>query len=169
MVDISASSSSCLLDLSGTFVLSSGTVSIDPVKNLVLLLFYHPKGAFLLPKGRKQTDEAFEAAAMRETKEKTGYKCHLLKHKQPTQGAKPEHSLQNTAPIAIQQKVRKGIRRLIFWYVAQVDSSDACTSDTKQGGEDFTVCWVGMNLASAVMAFEEEKNIVARAVDVILA
>lgn len=169
MVNISASSSSCLLDLSDTFVLSSGTVSIDPFNNLVLLLFYHPKGAFLLPKGRKHMDEAFETAAIRETMKKTGYECHLLKHKQPAQGAEAEHSLQQTAPVAVQQKLRKGIRRLIFWYVAQVDSSSACISDTQDEGEDFTVCWVGVNLASAMMTFEEEKKIVARAVEAISA
>lgn len=114
-------------------------------------------------------DEALETAAMRETMKKTGYECHLLKHKQPTQGAEAEHSLQQTAPVAIQQKVRKGIRRLIFWYVAQVDSSGACSSDTQEGWEDFTVCWVGVNLASAMMAFEEEKKIVARALETLLA
>lgn len=165
MVNMSASSPSSLLDLSDTFVFGSGMVSMDPFRKLVLLLFYRPKGAFLLPKGRKHVDEAFEAAAMRVTMEKTGYECQLLKQKHPTQEANPGRSLQCMAPIAVQQKLREGIRKLIFWYVAQVDSSDACISDTQEGGEDFTVCWVGMNLAPALMAFEEEKKIVARAVD----
>lgn len=166
MVTMSASSSSSLLDLSDTFVLGSGMVPVDPFRKLVLLLFYRPKGAFLLPKGRKHVDEALEAAAMRVTVEKTGYECQLLKHKHPTQEANPGHSLQCMAPIAVQQKLREGIRKLIFWYVAQVDSSsDACISDTQEGEEGFTVCWVGMNLAPALMAFEVEKKIVARAVD----
>lgn len=166
---MSVSSPSCLLNLSDTFVLGSGTVSIDPSKKLVLLLLYRPKAAFLLPKSQKHTDEALEAAAMRATKEKTGYECHLLKHKYPTQGANPGCSLQYTAPIAIQQKLRQGIRRLVFWYVAQVNSSDTCISDTQEGGEDFVVCWVGINIASAMMAFEEERKIVASAVDAFLA
>ncbi|MCJ1471074.1 hypothetical protein MMC07_009722 [Pseudocyphellaria aurata] len=166
---MSVSSPSCLLDLSDTFVLGSGTVSIDPSKSLVLLLLYRPKGAFLLPKIRKHVDEGLEAAAMRATKRKTGYECHLLKNKHPNQGANPGRSLQYTEPIAIQQKVCQGIRRLVFWYVAQVDSSDACISDTQEGGEDFVVCWVGINIASAMMAFEEERKIVASAVDAFLA
>lgn len=114
-------------------------------------------------------DEALEAAAMRETREKTGYECHLLKHKDPTQRAHSRHSLQYTTPIAIQQQLRLGIRKLIFWYVAQVDSSSVCISDTQKGSEDFAVCWVGMNLASGLMAFEEEKKIVARAVEAVFA
>ncbi|MCJ1426825.1 hypothetical protein MMC29_004728 [Sticta canariensis] len=169
MVNISASSSGCLLNLSNTFVLGSGTVPIDPLKNLVLLLFYRPKGAFLLPKGRKHMDETLETTAMRETTKRTGYGCRLLKHKHANQAAKPEHSLQHIEPIAIQQELREGIRKIIFWYVVQVDSSNACISGTQEGVEDFTVCWVGMSLASAMMAFAEEKEIVARAVDAFLA
>lgn len=169
MANVSASSSGCLLNLSDTFFLSSGTIPIDPLKSLVLLLLYRPKGAFLLPHGRKPMDEALETTAMRETMEKTGYECQLLQHKHVNRAATPEPSLQQIEPIAIQQKLRKGIRKIIFWYVAQVDSSNACISGTQEGGEDFTVCWVGMSLASAMMAFAEEKEIVARAVDAFLA
>lgn len=165
MVNMSTPSSSCLLDLSETFVLGSGTIPIDPFKKVVLLLFYRPKGAFILPKGQKNMDEAFEAAAVRGTMEKTGYECHLFKTKQQTQGASFGHPLHCTTPIAIQQKFREGIRRLVFWYVTQVDSTDACISDRQEMGEDFTVCWVGTDLAPAMMTFEEEKKIVARAVD----
>ena len=42
-----------VLDFSASFVLSSGTVSIDCSKGLVLILYYRPKEEYLLPKGRK--------------------------------------------------------------------------------------------------------------------
>lgn len=90
-----------LLDISDNVVLSSGTVAIDIPKGLVLLLYYRPKGEYILPKGRKNVGETLEAAAVRETMEESGFECRLFKHQLLTK-AQQLKDPQHTEPIAVQ-------------------------------------------------------------------
>ncbi|KAL9126119.1 MAG: hypothetical protein Q9217_004780 [Psora testacea] len=156
-----------VLDFSDRFVLSSGTVSIDCLKGLVLLLYYRPKGEYLLPKGRKNVGETLQGAAVRETMEESGYKCHLLGHDLPTKAPDPIISL-HTEPIAVQQRMSQGVRKIIFWYLAQVDSSDPPIGQTLEEGEDFEVRWVRKEIASSTMSFVEDQKIVEKALSVLI-
>ena len=69
-----------ILDFADDFVLSSGTITVDCSRCLVLLLYFTPKGEYLRPKGRKDVGETLPAAAVRETTEESGYHCQLLEH-----------------------------------------------------------------------------------------
>jgi 8-oxo-dGTP pyrophosphatase MutT (NUDIX family) len=152
-----------LLNFADSFVLSSGTVSIDLKRDLVLLLYYRPTKEFLLPKGRKNVGETLQAAAIRETFEESGYGCHLLQHSLPTNA--PSLSIQcHNEPIAVQQRVQNGVRKMIFWYIAEVDSSGSAAPDTQEEGEDFDVRWAPTREAAAMMTFADDKDIVAKAV-----
>ena len=115
-------SESCLRGLSSYFVLSSGTVSIIS-KSVVLVLYCRPAEEFLLPKSRTNAGKTIEAAAIREIMEESGYVCQLLEHNLPTQAPNLKPGRWTTEPIAVHQRVTKGIRKIIFWYLAQVDSS----------------------------------------------
>lgn len=154
------------LDFSDQFVLSSGTVAIDCHRNLVLLLYHRPKREYLLPKGRKSSGESLQAAAQRETWEETGYSCRLLAHNLPTRATHPIGPL-HTEPIAVQQRLSQGIRKIIFWYVAEVDSSDHQIADTQEEGEDFEVRWVCRKDAPSTMSFEEDRKIVEKALSAV--
>ena len=151
-----------LLDFSDNFVLSSGIVTIDCNKGLVLLLYYRPKGEYLLPKGRKDIGESLQDAAIRETKEESGYNCQLLGHHLPTKTSYPATE-PHTEPFAIQQRMNQGLRKIIFWYVAHVDSSDLPMGQSLEEGEDFEVRWVRQEVASETMSFIEDQKIVERA------
>ena len=155
-----------LLDFSDHFVLSSGTVAIDCERDLVLCLYYRPKGEYMLPKGRKNVGESLQAAAQRETWEESGYTCRLLEHSLPTRTPQPPQ-MPHTEPIAIQQRSSVGIRKIIFWYVAQVDSSDRPTEDTQEEGEDFQVRWVCRKDAPSTMSFAEDGKIVEKALSAV--
>ncbi|KAL9104007.1 MAG: hypothetical protein Q9163_000985 [Psora crenata] len=158
------SSEERMLDFSDSFVLSSGTVSIDCAKGLVLLLYHTPKGEYLLPKGRKNVGETLQDAAVRETMEEAGYKCRLLEHELPTRAPpSPGVSRRHTEPIAVQQRMYHGVRKIIFWYVAQVDSSEQQTPHTQEEGEEFEVRWVRGEDAASTLSFVEDQRIVGKA------
>ena len=150
------------LDFSDHFVLSCGTVAIDCHRDLVLLLYHRLKGEYLLPKGRKNVAESLQAAAQRETWEESGYSCRLLAHNLPTRATQPMET-PHTEPIAIQQRLSQGIRKIIFWYVAEVDSSGDQIADTQEEGEDFEVRWVCRKDAPSTMSFVEDRKIVEKA------
>lgn len=154
------------VDFSDRFVLSSGTVAIDCRRSLVLLLYYRPKGEYLLPKGRKNVGETLEAAAERETWEESGYNCRLLSHSLPTRAPQPTRT-PHTEPIAVQQRFSQGIRKIIFWYLAQVDSSDRQAVQTQEEGEDFEVRWVCTVNAPSTMSFVEDREIVEKALSAV--
>ena len=152
-----------ILDLSHKFVLSSGAVPIDVAENLVLLLYHRSKGEYFLPKGRKQAGESLEDAALRETMEESGYKCTLLRHCLPTKAL--GHDSPHQEPIAVQQRHDGYVRKVIFWYAAQVDSNAQQKECVQEEGEDFEVRWANTEDAASLMSFVDDREIVERALD----
>ena len=155
-----------LLDFSEDFLLSGGIVPIGIPKALVLLLYYRPKGEYMLPKGRKDAGETLEAAATRETTEESGFECHLFKHQLPTKAQQLGDS-QHTEPIAVQQRINKGVRKVIFWYISEVDSCSRQMADTQEEGEEFDVEWVRMEDAPSKCTFVDDQKIVEKALEVV--
>ena len=120
----------------------------------------------MLPKGRKNVGETLEAAAVRETTEESGFECHLFKHKLATnaqQRTEPGHS----EPIAVQQRMNKGIRKIIFWYISEVDSCSQQKVDTQEEGEEFDVEWVRMEDAPSKCSFVDDRKIVEKALEAV--
>lgn len=155
-----------LLDFLDDFMLSSGTVPIDIPKGLVLLLYYRPKGEYMLPKGRKNVGETLEAAAIRETTEESGFECHLFQHQLLTNAQEPRDS-RHTEPIAVQQRMKQGIRKIIFWYISEVDSCSCQMVDTQAEGEEFDVIWVRMEDAPSRCSFVDDQKIVEKALEAV--
>ena len=151
-----------VLDFSDEFVLSGGTVPIDIDKNLVLFLFNRPKKEYTLPKGRKNVGESLEAAAIRETFEETGFRCTLVDHDLPTRAPMSDSSI-HTEPVAVQQRMHNGIRKLIFWYAARVDSTAQQLPDTQEEGEDFEATWASTEEAASRMSFTDDRMILEKA------
>ena len=155
-----------LLDFSNAFVISCGSVPIDVSRGLVLLLYYRPKGEYLLPKGRKNAGESLEAAAIRETMEESGYHCHLFKHQLHTNAQELGDSY-HTEAIAVQQRMTQGVRKLIFWFISEVDSCSEQRLDTQEEGEDFDVEWVRMEDAPSKCSFVDDRRIVEKALEAV--
>lgn len=155
-----------LLDFSTDFVISCGSVPIDVSRGLVLLLYHRPKGEYMLPKGRKNAGESLEAAAIRETMEESGFQCHLFKHQLHT-NAQELNDPYHTEPIAVQQRMTQGVRKLIFWFVPEVDSCSEQKSDTQEEGEDFDVKWIRMEDAPSQCSFADDRKIVEKALEAV--
>ena len=155
-----------LLDFSEGFVLSSGTVPVDIPKGLVLLLYYRPKGEYILPKGRKNVGETLEAAAVRETTQESGFECHLFRHELPTK-AQELRDPYHTEPIAVQQRMNHGVRKIIFWYISEVDSCSQQMANTQEEHEEFDVEWVRMEDAPSKCSFVDDRKIVEKALEAV--
>ena len=155
-----------LLHLSDEFVLSSGTVPIDIREGLVLLLYCRPKGEYMLPKGRKNVGETVEDAAIRETFEESGFKCHLFKHQLSTNAQEPR-DFHHTESIAVQQRMSHGVLKIIFWYISEVDSRTQPMTDTQEEKEEFDVEWVRMDEAPSKCSFVDDRKIVEKALEAV--
>jgi 8-oxo-dGTP pyrophosphatase MutT (NUDIX family) len=70
-------------------IISCGTVTIDPAKQNVLLIWNKNLGIYQLPKGRKNIGEDMLSAAMRETYEETGVRATPLRLKIATRATPP--------------------------------------------------------------------------------
>ena len=152
-----------LSDFSNDFVLSSGTVSVDLSREVILVLYDRSTQEFLLPKGRKHVGETLEAAAIRETMEESGYRCRLLEHGLMTQAPSLTTYPWTTEPIAVHQRVLRGVRKIIFWYLAQVDSTSPQVFDSQEDGGDFEVHWMSGDVAAAKMTHKEDGELIHRA------
>ncbi|PGH16454.1 hypothetical protein AJ79_01785 [Helicocarpus griseus UAMH5409] len=155
------------LYFSDEFVISCGTVSIDLSKNLALLLYCRLRKQYHLPKGRKNVGESLEDAAVRETFEESGHRCRILPHTFVTLAPEYKVSQAHTEPLAVQQRRNWGPHRLIFWYLAEADSTETPAMGTQEAWEDFESQWVSMDEAAPKLAREEDQRIVARAVEAV--
>jgi 8-oxo-dGTP pyrophosphatase MutT (NUDIX family) len=151
------------------FVISCGTVTLDLAARKVLLLLWRKTGEYLLPKGRKDIGEDIRMTALRETFEESGYKCKLLPHKFPTlattgsTGEAAGCEQATTEPFAVTQRPSGGKLKIIFWYLAQTDSTETKTQDTQMEDEDFDTVWVDEAKVLETLTWEDDRIVVSRA------
>jgi ADP-ribose pyrophosphatase YjhB (NUDIX family) len=132
-----------------TFVISCGTVTVDLQQSKALLIRWrNPAGGveLMLPKGRKNIGETLEDAALRETLEETGWEASLLPLPVPTLATSDEKSKQDdltTEPVSVTERYRGDVRKIIFWFAAQADSTLSPQERAMQEGEDFETVWEG--------------------------
>ena len=148
---------------SNQFAISCGTVSLDVQRSKVLLIRYQRTGEYLLPKGRKDVDEALEQTAVRETFEETGVRVELLPVAIDTLATRPPFvgtagcPAAITEPIAVTQRVTQDVLKIIFWYVAMADSTTPREEGTQQEGEEFDTVWVGFDRVGSTLSFDDDR------------
>ena len=156
-----------LLDFSDSFVISCGTVTFDLSRKLILLIHNTANAAILLPKGRKDVSEGLEEAAIRETREESGYQVQLLSHPNKTR-ATGMRSVTNHEPIAVQQRIVNGIRKLIFWYLAFADSTaPQVLGEREAWEEEYEAIWRPVANAPALMTFKEDRQLLERGISIV--
>ncbi|KFY08540.1 hypothetical protein V492_06144 [Pseudogymnoascus sp. VKM F-4246] len=172
MTLVMAQSSSTLTRLSEAFVISCGTITLDPVERKILLIRWKKNGEIFLPKGRKNIGESLEDAAVRETYEETGFRVTILPLPIPTlatpDAAIKQVSEENTEPIAFSQRVTdNNTLKLIFWFSAKGDSTVAPESGTQEEGEDFDPIWEDLDSVIETLTFADDRQIVERFISLI--
>ncbi|KAK2763741.1 hypothetical protein FQN54_009357 [Arachnomyces sp. PD_36] len=161
------------LHLSDSFVISSGTVTVDLVHKKLLLIYWRTTGEYFLPKGRKDIGETLEQNALRETFEETGHRVELLPLKIETLATVPESDSSKTQgkendtlvtePVAVQQRVTKEkTLKIIFWFAAKGDSAEKQEKRVQQEGEEFDTVWMSFEDGLKTLSFEDDRRIAER-------
>jgi len=157
------------LDFSDSFAISCGTVTVDTETAQVLVIRWRKTGEYFLPKGRKNIGEPLDQTALRETYEETGIPVQLLPVDMTTLATVPTTSPPSdkaeplTEPIAVAQRVTEGKLKIIFWYVAQGDSTKVRVEGTQQENEEFDTIWIPYDKVASTLSFEDDRQIANRA------
>jgi 8-oxo-dGTP pyrophosphatase MutT (NUDIX family) len=155
------------------FVESVGAVAIKTSTREVLLIFY--AGEWMLAKGRRNVGESRQQAALREMEEETGYSCHILPLNMKTRAPPAIETVDDYPDVPrVHEKVCEpfmltcrhldgncGIK-LIWWYIAAIDES----AEVGRGEEQFKSRLVGFEEALSLLTFENDRDIVRKAIDV---
>ena len=155
---------SCLHHASN-FVISCGTVTLDLRHSKALLIRWHNPGGgveLMLPKGRKNIGETLEDAALRETLEETGYEAALLPLQVPTLATSDgtsQHSDLTTEPVSVTERYRGDVRKIIFWFAAQADSTSSPHRGVVQEGEDFEAVWEDFSSVVDLVTHDTDRHV----------
>ncbi|KAH0368129.1 hypothetical protein KCU65_g4109, partial [Aureobasidium melanogenum] len=146
------------------FVISCGTVPLDLPHNRILLIRMRSTNEIFLPKGRKDENECLKAAALRETFEETGYSATILPLSVPTHATNRTGGGAHEEPIAVTQRVKDGVLKIIFWFAASVDSREVPEQGTQQEGEDFEPIWLDCTHSLAALTFDDDREVAKLAI-----
>lgn len=163
--------------LSEHFVESAGTILFDFDTHKICLLHLLDRNEFVLPKGRRNVGESRQQCALRETREETGYACHLLpvdmlSRACPATEEGVEGAVEDVArrykglrePIAVQMReLGKGEVEVIWWFVAAVNEGE----EVGKGEEGFRVVWAGYEEAVQRLFFKGDLEVIRRTVELI--
>ena len=158
------------MHFSDKFAISCGTVTLDLRARKVLVIIWRKNGEYLLPKGRKDIGEGLETTALRETFEETGFNCQLLPHSFPTLATMDpaktidEEGQSTVEPFAVTQRTTDGKLKIIFWYLAQADSTTPKTHGTQMADEDFETVWVEEAKVLEKLTFNEDRAVAGKAI-----
>jgi len=147
------------------FVISCGTVTLDLQQSKALLIRWRNPGGgteLMLPKGRKNIGETLERAALRETLEETGYEASLLTLSVPTLATSDgtsEQSDLSTEPVSVTERYRGDVRKIIFWFAAQADSTLSPQRRVLQEGEDFEAVWENLAYVLDLVTHDADRQV----------
>ncbi|KAG8816310.1 putative cell survival pathways protein, partial [Serendipita sp. 399] len=163
--------------LSSEFVISAGSVLFKIADGQIFACLLHQpaKDEWVLPKGRKDAGESVDIAAVRETYEETGYNCELFPVTMPTRAPVPGSLLGNvtrtvidcTEPIAITIRSTGGVTKLTFWYITRLKEI-VKREGTQMENEAFQSYFWPKDEALKKLTFEDDRNVLARAFELIL-
>jgi 8-oxo-dGTP pyrophosphatase MutT (NUDIX family) len=162
------------------FVESCGTVLINSSREpkKICLIRYKKKKEWLLPKGRRNCGESRHEAALRETREETGYSCRLHAVTMPTR-CPPMSEEENvvadqvrvypqiTEPFFLTIRKTEGNKnvKIIFWYIATID--DEAPLSQPHGEVEFEPAFFSFDQGLEKISFQEDREILQKAIAIL--
>ena len=123
---------------------SCGAVIFRRDKELQVLIIRQNEGHWCFPKGHVEADETERETALREVKEETGLDIRFLN------GFRDE----------THYSPREGVDKNVVWFVGTPVSKDI----KRQKEEVAEILWAGIVEASALLTYENDKQLFKRAV-----
>ena len=142
----------------------------------IYLIYYHARGEWLLPKGRKDRGESVPATAVRETFEETVYPCELLPldliTRAPAAGAQTEDAAVTVGgsgePFMVTlRRTKDGGIQILSWFatVCTAGADKVVGSVPDRGGG----LRKRVDEALRVATFQVDRDVIARAVELVRA
>jgi 8-oxo-dGTP pyrophosphatase MutT (NUDIX family) len=163
--------------------MSCGTVTIDPRRAMVLVIWNNRLKLYQLPKGRRNLDETMLDAALRETYEETGVRATPLTLDIATRATPPKgrHSDTSKKPPNITEghpskefvgaclypdpQSDTEALKVVYLFAATAACTDTRASGTQEEWEKLDAKWIPLSEASSTLRFEAEVMAVMKAVE----
>ena len=162
-------------------VISCGTVTVDLALGKVLLVWNGKYNIYQLPKGRRNIGESCLQAALRETREETGYYVTPVDVMVATRATMPaannekrpharntciesQMSREFVATVICRdpQSESPALKETVF-FAATGDSTETPGKDTQEVGERLRAEWVTISEVSSKLRFQAEVRVVEKA------
>ncbi|KAK4175681.1 hypothetical protein QBC36DRAFT_330914 [Triangularia setosa] len=163
--------------------ISCGTVTIDPKRAKLLIVWNNRLQIHQLPKGTRNVEEHWFDAALRETHEETGFRAEAVALKVPTRAQLPKRALPNKGKGYKKPEILEGhvsrefigtcsypdpqskspSFKTVFFWAATCDSTSTPDKDTQDEGENLVPKWIDVADVEKFLRFEAEISVVKKA------
>ncbi|KAH6630315.1 NUDIX hydrolase domain-like protein [Chaetomium sp. MPI-SDFR-AT-0129] len=162
--------------------MSCGTVTIDPCRAMVLVIWNNRLKLYQLPKGRRNLDESMLVAALRETYEETGLHVTPLRLDVATRAtpAKTQDSDTSQKPPNITEghpsnefvgacfypdpQSETEALKIVYYFAATADCTDSRDSGTQEEWEKLDAKWIPLSEVPSTLRFAAEVDVVTKTV-----
>ena len=165
---------------SSELVESAGTILFDLSSRQICLVHDRRRDRWLLPKGRRNCGESRQEAALRETREETGYRCNLLEVTLSTRapptvesGFTPDEPRTYTGdlePFMVMMRQLPGERnvKIIWWYVATINGKVE-ESEVHDSGEMLNPVLFSFEEALQKLTYQVDREVAHKAMEIVKA
>lgn len=162
---------------SSLFTESAGLVLFDLVTDRVCLLLHrncNGQEEYLLPKGRRNIGGSRADAALRETREETGFRCRLLSVHLSSRQTRLGDAVDCADEVRMVESVRDepfmmsmrelgrgtGRVKVVWWFAGVVEEGEDGVLGGDGGESGFEAQWFGFGEAAERCTFEGDREVV---------